>query len=103
MRHLTTSDTMTARVMSHWETLFGLICEDRDYFLAYYSKSKEILHKLKIWNSVAVTDDLFLKVYFAMVIEAPELQLKVRSFLKDLSKLFNDIDRYIDEWIGGIS
>ena len=34
---------------------------------------------------MAVTNNFFLKVYFANVIEAPELQIEVWGFLKDMS------------------
>ena len=35
---------------------------------------------------MAVTDDVFVKAYFAMVIETPELQTEVPGFLKDTTK-----------------
>ena len=68
-----TSDVTTARVMSHWKSLFGLKCELHDDFLAFRSKAKGVLHKLKKHNSVSVTDGVFLEAYFSMIIEAPEL------------------------------
>ena len=58
-------------------------CESRDDFLAFYLKVKEILHKLKKDSSVVVTGGVFLKACFTMVIESPELQTEVRTFLKD--------------------
>ena len=71
--------------------LFGLKYESRDDFLAIYSKAKRILYKLKKGNSVTVTDDVFFKDYFEMVIEAPELQTEVRGFLKDITKTYTEI------------
>ena len=62
-KHLTTSNVTMARVMSHWKVLFGLKCESRNDFLAFYSKANGILHKLKKGNSVAVTDNVFLQAY----------------------------------------
>ena len=49
----------------------------------FYSKSKGIIHKLKGGNSVAVHDEVFLKAYFSMAIDEPELQSEVKKFLKD--------------------
>ena len=88
IKHLTTSDVTTAHVMSHWKSLFGLKCESRDNLLAFYSKTKGILHRLKKNDSAAVTYDVLLKAYFLMVIEAPELQTEVRGFLKDTTKTY---------------
>ena len=61
IKHLTTSDITTSRIMSYWKTLFGLKCESRDDFLAFYSNDKGFIHKLKKGNSVAITDDIFLQ------------------------------------------
>ena len=71
--------------------MFGIKCEPHDDFLAFYLKVKGVLHKLKKGKSVAVTDNMFLKAYFAMVIEASELQTKVRDFLKDTTKSYMEI------------
>ena len=70
IKHLITSDITTARVMSHWNTLFGLKYQSRDDFVAFYLKTKGILQKLRKVKSVEVTDNVFLKAYFSMVIEA---------------------------------
>jgi len=77
--------------MLYWKQLFGLKYESRDNFLAFYSKAKGILHKPKKGNYIAVTANVFLKSYFAMVIEDPELQMEVRGFLKDTTKLYMEI------------
>jgi len=45
-------------------------------------RSKRILHKLKEKNSIAATDDNFIKSYFAKVIEIPELQYEVKKLLR---------------------
>ena len=50
-----------------------------------------MLHKLKKGDSVDVTDDVFLKVHFVMLIEAPELQTEVQGFLKDMTKSYMKI------------
>ena len=91
IKHLTTNDVTTAHVMSQWKKLFGLKCESCDDFLAFYSKAKCVLHKLKKHDSVAVTDGVFLKAYFAMTIEAPKLQAEVRGFLKDTDSTYSEI------------
>ena len=77
--------------MSHWKPLFRLKCEDYGVFFTFYSKLKEIIHELKKGNSVAATDNIFLKAYFSMVIEAPELQSEVRNFLKGPTKTYSEI------------
>ena len=72
-KYMSTSNATTAWVTSHWKLLTGLKYESRDNFLAFYSKLKGILYKLKKGDYVAVTDDVFLKAYFSMVIEGLEL------------------------------
>ena len=57
--------------------------------LTYYSKSKGILHHLKKGNSITVTYDVFLKAYFSMAIDAPELQSEVKGFLKKSSSSYS--------------
>ena len=69
--------------MSQWKALFGLKYQDRGDFPTFYSKLKGIIHQLKKGKSVAVTDGVFLKAYFTIVIESPKLQTEGRSFLKD--------------------
>ena len=91
IKHLTTSDVTTACVISHWNTLFNLKYKSRDDFLSVYFKAKRILHKLKKHDSVAVTDDVSLKAYFTMTIEAPELQTEVRGLLKDTDAFYSEI------------
>jgi anthranilate/para-aminobenzoate synthase component I len=79
-----------ARAFANWQALFKLKCEYRDDFLTFYSKSKGIIHKLKKGNSVAVHDEVFLKAYFSMAIDAPELQSEVKKFLKDTSVSYSE-------------
>ena len=69
--------------MSSWQGLFALKCEDHNSFLSFYSKSKATLHKLKWSNSIAVTDKVFLKAFFAKVIFVEKLQSKTKKLLKD--------------------
>ena len=40
---------------------------------------------------MVVTDNLFLKAYFAKVIDTPELQTKVQGFLKDTPKTYIEV------------
>jgi len=75
--------------MQHWKTLFLLRYEVRASFLAFYNKAKSILHKLKKAKSVAVTDNVFLKSYFAIAIEAKEPQQEVEGFLKDTNFIYH--------------
>jgi hypothetical protein len=56
--------------------------------LTFNSKSKGIIHRLKKTNLITVTDEIFLKAYFSMAIEAPELQSEVKKFLKDPSSSY---------------
>ena len=91
IKHLATSDITTALNISHCKTLFGLKCESRDIFLAFYSKSEGVFHKFTKGNLVAVTDVVFLKAYFTKVIEALELQTEVRGFLKDISRTYIEV------------
>ena len=62
-----------------------------DSFLSFYSSSKDIIHKLKVNKLVAVTDDIFLKSYFAKVIDTYEFQSEVKKFLKGGPKLYTDM------------
>jgi len=63
-------------------------CEDCDLFLSFYSKTKEIIHKLTKGNSIAAKDSVFLKAYLLMAIEAKELQTEVKGFLRDTSATY---------------
>ena len=38
-----------------------------------------------------MTDNVFLKAHFAMIIEAPELQAEVRGFLKDTDSTYSEV------------
>jgi len=83
--HLSSTDIKTARLMTNWSSLLSTKCEDRDSFLSFYSKTKGILHKLTKGNLIAAKDDVFLKAYFVIAIEAKELQTEVKGFLRDTS------------------
>ena len=52
------------------------------YFLAFYSKDKSILHKIKKDKSVAVIDNNFLKAYISMAIEDKETYQEVKGSWK---------------------
>ena len=77
-RHLSSTDIQNARVMTNWSSLLSTQYEDRDSFLFFYSNTKGILHKITKGNSIPDKDDVFLKAYFSMAIEAKELQMEVR-------------------------
>jgi len=51
-------------------------------FLSFYSKRKSALHKLKKSKSIAVSDYVFLKEFFAKVISVDELQNNSKKLLK---------------------
>ena len=80
-KELTSSELTMARAMSLWNQVFGLKCDKRDDFQHFYSKVKGLLFKLKKDDSVAVTDNVFLRAYFAKVIQAPELQTDVKKLI----------------------
>ena len=66
--------------MTNWSSLLSTKYEDRDSFLSFYSKTKVILHKLTKGILITAKDDVFLKAYFVMDIEAKELQMEVKGF-----------------------
>ena len=61
----------------------GLRCQDLDEFLSFYSKVTKVLDKLKETNSVAVTDDVFLRAFLAKAISCEELQTEAKKLLQD--------------------
>ena len=77
--------------MLHRRTIFLLKYEDRYDSLAFYSKEKGILYKLRKVNLVPVAYNVSLNAYVTMVIEAPELEPKFRNFSKDPSKYYFEI------------
>ena len=81
--------------MSHCKNIFRLKYEDWGDFLGFYSKSKEMIHKLKKGNLVAVVDDIFLNAYFAILIEAPGPRSEVSIFLKDPTKTYRETLEFI--------
>jgi len=70
---LNSSDITSARIMSNWQALFALKRKYRDSCLSCYFKRKSALHKIKRSNSIVVTDDVFLKAFFAKAISIDEL------------------------------
>jgi len=64
--------------MTNWSSLLSSKCREHDSFLSFYSKTRGILHKLTKGNSIAAKDDILLKVYLSMAIEATELQTEVK-------------------------
>ena len=94
---LTSSELTMARAMSLWNQVFGLKCDTRDDFQHFYSKVKALLFKLKKDDSVAVTDDVFLRAYFAKVIQAPELQTEVKKLISDKEGTYESILQLIHD------
>ena len=70
-----------ARIMQHWTDFFSLRCESMDEFLAFYSGVKQVTHKLQEANSIAITDDTFLKAFLAKAVACEELQTEAKRFL----------------------
>ena len=79
---LSTADVKVARMRQDWHNLFGLKYEDIDPFPSFYSSSKKIIHNLEKFKSIVVLGNIFLKSYFAKVIQTPELQHEVKKLLK---------------------
>ena len=67
---------------------FKLKYEYRDNLLTFYSQSKGTIHRLKRSNSAAVMDEVLLKAYFSMAIDATELQSEVKKFSKDITSSY---------------
>jgi len=90
-QHLTKTDVMIGRVLGDWQDFFKLRCENKEDFLEFYSSAKKILHRLKVAKSVAVSDDSFLRSFFAKAIDVPELQEATKQFLKQFNVKTEDI------------
>ena len=52
-----------------------------DDFLLFYSVVKKVTHKLREANSIAVTDDTFLKAFLSGSISCEELKTEAKGFL----------------------
>ena len=76
--------------MTNWKSLFSLKYEDRDSFLHFHFKTKEIVHQLNKGNLITTIDGFFFKAYFAMVIEAKCLQHEVKGFLRDINTVYSE-------------
>jgi len=81
-------DIKMARAMTNRSLLLLSKCENRDSFLSFYSKTKGIIHKLDKGNSISAKDNIFLKVYFSMEIEATQLKTEVKGFLRDMNATY---------------
>ena len=89
--HLTANDLRIGRVLSSWQAFFKLRCDDKDQFFSFYSKTKEIIHKLKTAKSDAVKDDHFLRAFFARAIDVPDLSEITKKFLTVFNKTTKEI------------
>jgi len=83
IKHVLSTDIITALVMKNWSSLLSSKCEEHGFFLSVYSKTKGILHKITKGNSISAKDNVFLKAYLSIAIEAVELQTEVKGFLRD--------------------
>ena len=74
--------------MSNWKALFASKYKDHDSFMFFYSKSKSTIHKLKRSNSIAVTDEVFLRYSSPKPISADKLQGETKKLPMSGSKNF---------------
>ena len=81
--HLTSSDLSMTRMMKHWSEFMGLDCQEFDDFLPFYSAVSKVLEKLRQANSIAVTDDVFLRAFLGKAITCEELRHEAKRFLQD--------------------
>ena len=81
--------------MAQRSEIFELRYESTDSFLSFYSTTKGLIHKLKTNKSITVTDETFLKSYFAKVTKAPALQQEVKTFIKGGSNMYDEILEFI--------
>ena len=72
-KHLSYTYITTIRVMTNWSSLLPTTCEYRDSFLHFYSNTTGMLHRLNKGHLITATDDVFLRAYFEMAIEAKKL------------------------------
>ena len=95
--HICVLYTYDGIVMSWLEkqSLLSTKCKDWDSFLSFCSKDKEILHKLTKGNSISAKDDIFLKVYSSIAIEAKELQTEVKGFQRDMNIMYSETIKLI--------
>ena len=88
---LQTSDLTMARIMQHWSDFFALRCTSMDDFPLFYSGVKKVTHKLREANSIAVTDDTFLKAFLSGSISCEELKTEAKGFLLEGSAQYDTI------------
>jgi len=88
--HLSSTDIKTVQVMMNWNYILLTKYEDRESFLRFYLKTKGILYKITKGNSIAAKDEIFLKAYFLVDIEAKELQTEVKSFLHNTNTMHSE-------------
>ena len=60
-------------------------------FLPFYSKVTKVLDKLIRYNSVAETDNVFLRAFLAKAISYEELQTEAKKFLQDGKGNYDEI------------
>lgn len=92
---LSSTDVKTMCMMAQRSEIFELRYESTDSFLSFYSTTKGLIHKLKTNKSITVTDETFLKSYFAKVTKAPALQQEVKKFIKGGSNTYDEILEFI--------
>jgi len=79
-----------ARVMMNWSLLLLSKCEDLNSFLSFYSKKKDIMHKVNKGNLIAAKDNAFLEAYFSIAVEATEPHTGVKGFLRDTNTTYSE-------------
>ena len=79
---LKSSELSTSVMMNHWKTFFSLECDDVNSFLAFHNNLKKVLQKLKDCNSIAVSDDDFLRVFVHRALDIEELKESVKMLVK---------------------
>ena len=62
-------DIKMAKIFDEWQKLFDLKCDTLDDFLLFYSGVHNGVKKLKVAESVAITDDRFIKAFLCRAID----------------------------------
>ena len=88
---LHTSELTMARIMQHWSDFFALHCTSMDEFPFFYSGVKKITHKLREADSIAITDDTFLKTFLSSSMSCEDLKTESKSFLMEGTETHNKI------------
>ena len=88
---LTSAELRTVKTTKHWDKLFNLQCEDMETFMSFYSSFKTQVSHLTKLESIAITDDTFVRSFLARVINVDELKEETKQFLKCGTKKYEEI------------